>query len=189
MGLFNSIYSNLHNPHMGDDCEFRKDIFELDLDVFNMLRFTEENTENIYKDYPNLLSTNDDKEYPPTGTCIPFEKKMFVTVDGKIMPCERIDHKFYFGYVDKGRIRLDFEQVAQKYNGYLDNLQHDCSACYSKTTCIHCIYQLDDIEKSNTHCPFLMNKAEYQDFCSSCEKYISSHPTDYTLGLERVKVQ
>lgn len=33
----------------------------------------------------------------PTGTCIPLVKRMFVTVTGKILPCERIGQQFALG--------------------------------------------------------------------------------------------
>jgi len=46
---------------------------------------------NMFRDYNYLLNRTDDtRRYVPTGTCYPFSKKVYLTVTGKILPCERI---------------------------------------------------------------------------------------------------
>ena len=37
--------------------------------------------------------------YIPTGTCRPFERKLFLTVRGKILPCEKIGQEHAIGYL------------------------------------------------------------------------------------------
>lgn len=46
---------------------------------------------NRYATYLDLFDTGWEDRYIPTGTCRPFERKLFLTVRGKILPCEKID--------------------------------------------------------------------------------------------------
>ena len=39
----------------------------------------------VYQDYTDLLFDKQSLKYIPTGTCLPFTKKMYVTVNGKIL--------------------------------------------------------------------------------------------------------
>ena len=52
-------------------------------------------------DYNELLykEMTKEEEFLPTGTCIPFSRKLFVTVNGKILPCERIGHNNFLGSI------------------------------------------------------------------------------------------
>jgi uncharacterized protein len=43
---------------------------------------------------------------------------MFVTVNGKILPCERISHKYALGEVTDEGVHLDFTEIAERYNNY-----------------------------------------------------------------------
>jgi uncharacterized protein len=94
----------------------------------------------VYKDYNELLLGKDKpKRIIPTGTCLPFSKKVYVTVNGKILTCERIGHQFALGEVTETEVKLDYEAIAQKYNNYYAKLDRQCKACYNKKACIQCI--------------------------------------------------
>jgi uncharacterized protein len=77
----------------------------------------------VYRDYNELLFEEHKKSNWITGTCMPFSKKMFVTVNGKILPCERIGHQFALGTVDKNGVRIDFEEIVQRYSRYFAKLE------------------------------------------------------------------
>ncbi len=54
----------------------------------------------VYNDYFELMFGKSPKKIP-TGTCIPFGKDLFVTVNGKIFPCEHIGHKHPLGWINE----------------------------------------------------------------------------------------
>ncbi|MFQ7087655.1 MAG: hypothetical protein ACLRTD_24790 [Bacteroides sp.] len=70
---------------------------------------------------------------------------MFVTVTGKILPCERIGQQFALGKVtaDSG-VELDLEAIADKYNTYYAKMENQCSKCYKAESCIQCIFNLNN---------------------------------------------
>jgi len=71
---------------------------------------------NIFSDYRDMLFDREKVGIIPSGTCLPFTKKMFITVNGKILPCERIDHKHFFGVVKDNQVMLDFDEIARSHN-------------------------------------------------------------------------
>ena len=76
-----------------------------------------------YLDYTNLLFERPDITPVPTGTCLPFSRKMFVTVNGKILPCERIGQQFALGIVSEESVNLDLQAIANKYNAYYAKME------------------------------------------------------------------
>ncbi len=91
-------------------------IFMDDLETAQLCTFLHWHSGNVFKSYNDLLFGVEKKKWIPTGTCLPFEKKMFVTVNGKILPCERISHDYALGKVTDTGVILDIEQIADTYN-------------------------------------------------------------------------
>ena len=94
------------------------------------------NTFNTYNElYINRV------DFPlSTGTCLPFSKKMYITVNGKILPCERIGQQFSLGQVYEDRVELNEEYVAEKHNYYISRFAKQCVNCASSKFCMHCVY-------------------------------------------------
>ena len=142
----------------------------------------------VFKDYNELLYGKNEKQHWITGTCPPFSKKMFVTVNGKILPCERIGHQFALGTVDKEGVHLNFEEIAQRYNNYFVKLEKQCKACYNKKTCIQCIFNLPDLEK-NPICHGFMDKKDFEQYQDYIMSFLRQHPEDYYRIMEDVIVE
>ncbi|WP_431426128.1 radical SAM peptide maturase [Bacteroides hominis] len=117
---------------------------------------------NMYEDYNDLLTDDSKRRRMQTGTCIPFSKKMFLTTDGDILPCERISLKYAYGKVTEERIDLDYENIAIVFNGYLSKIKHLCSKCYAAKHCLQCMYQLDLIEKR--YCSSFLTKEGFANY-------------------------
>lgn len=122
-----------------------------------------------------LLHGKRDMVYTPTGTCLPFSRKLFVTVNGKILPCERIGHQYALGHVDEERVRLDFQEIADRYNGYYNMVRDQCHDCYNTQSCQQCLFYLD-IEKENPECKGFMNADEFEKYLSACMSFWRSIP-------------
>lgn len=149
--------SNLHV----DDVEDKKKLFQeqgCKNPIINKITNFFHNTlkQTCFTYYEELLQNNSFSIRTPSGTCFPFQKKLFVTVNGKILPCERIDQRHVLGYATANRIDLDYKKIADKYNHIFNNVVNSCKKCYQNKTCTQCLFQIEDIEKQ-TSCPHLFN--------------------------------
>jgi len=140
-----------------------------------------------YENYNELLYGKPEKNnIYPTGTCLPFSKKVFITVNGKILPCERIGHQFGLGEITNNSINLDFEEIAKKYNQYYAKLDSQCSRCYNSRSCIQCIFNLQDIEKNKSSCNGFMNEEKFQSYRNTQLNFLARHPEAYARIMNDV---
>ena len=141
-----------------------------------------------YHDYTDLLFGRPDTKPIPTGTCLPFSRKMYVTVNGKILPCERIGHPFALGTVSETGVNLDLQAIADKYNAYYAQMEKQCSRCHNTKACIQCIFNLDDLER-NPVCYGFMNKQVFEEYKAAQMDFLRKHPEDYYRIMEEVIVE
>lgn len=142
----------------------------------------------VYKDYNELLYGKPKSDDWITGTCMPFEKKMFVTVNGKILPCERIGHQHALGKVTDQRVVLDFEEIAQKYNNYFAKLVKQCSHCHNTKACVQCIFNLDDLQNRPVCYGFMSDKSMNQ-YTQQVYNFLQKNPQEYYRIMEDVIVE
>lgn len=141
----------------------------------------------VFRNYTDLL-LGKQKKTIPTGTCIPFGRRMFITVNGKIMPCERIGQQFALGQVTaEAGVELDVEMIADKYNVYFAKLENQCSKCYRSESCIQCIFNLQDLEGTPV-CHGFMNEQEFEVYKSGQMDFLRKHPEEYYRIMENVVV-
>ncbi|MCL2246414.1 MAG: radical SAM peptide maturase [Lentimicrobiaceae bacterium] len=142
---------------------------------------------NNFQTY-NDLYVNKDNIPLSTGTCLPFAKKMFITVDGKILPCERIGQQLSLGHVYEDRVELNEEYVADSHNYYVSKYVKQCINCATNMFCVQCIYQIDDICKEDTRCPIFRSKKELEKRNDDIFKFLEKHPQYYRRVLKEVKI-
>lgn len=107
---------------------------------------------NVFYNFHELLFNKKDLGVFPTGSCLPFSKRMFVTVHGKLLQCERIDHEYFLGQVTNHGVELDLDQLTNNYNKDIFKYMHQCVDCIAKERCPVCIYRVDDFHKT-VNCP------------------------------------
>lgn len=142
----------------------------------------------VFNSYKDLLFDRSDEPKLPTGTCTPFGRKVYVTVNGKILPCERIGHQFALGEIDADGIKLDFERIAQRYNSYFKKLIKQCSHCYNRKACIQCIFNLEDLD-GKPICHGFMSAKEFEQYTNNNLQYMQKFPEDYYKVLLDVEVE
>ena len=133
-----------------------------------------------------------DKEkllYHPTGTCVPFSKKMFVTVKGKILQCEKINHEFALGVVTDDQVLLDLDFVVEQHNKYTWKYMRQCEKCSIKYHCTNCVYQIDDIKEENIKCPFIKTQKYIDEQEALALSYLGKHPELYKRILNEVIIR
>lgn len=169
------------------NCEVIEDNYFLEmpsgLQLSNFLYYT---TGNIYYNYNQLLMQKFGNDIISTGTCTPFAKKMFITTDGKILPCERIDHDFEMGYVHDEFVELDYKHIAERYNCYLTKVADQCLCCSANNFCIQCVYHIDDIRNKFSHCHNFCTPEIFKNEKERNFDYLRKHPRYYKRILNEI---
>lgn len=77
-----------------------------------------------------------------SGTCHPFQTRVFISTPGLIFPCEKVDFETPLGYIDSNNtIVIDFESIAKYYNTLYTCLKKFCPSCIHQFNCQHCFVQ------------------------------------------------
>jgi uncharacterized protein len=137
----------------------------------------------VFNKYKDLINCDKKRNSIPTGTCIPFSKKVFITANGKILPCERIGHQFGLGMVDSEKVDLDLEIIADYYNSQLDKIRKKCRSCYANKICGLCIFYMKE-EGEHLKCKGFLNNNEYSKYLSSSYSYLEDNPGVYRQIME-----
>ncbi|MCI1779104.1 MAG: radical SAM peptide maturase [Bacteroidales bacterium] len=165
-----------------------EDLFVKDPQTRELLLFLRLYSGNVFTDYNEFLMDESKTEYTVTGTCIPFSKKMFITVNGKILQCERIDHVFSLGHISDDKVFLDPEEVARRFNSLTAKMRSRCKSCKRRDSCNQCIYYIPDINGSNPQCNGYMDEEDFKRYSSYCMGYLAQHPELYKKLMTEVKM-
>lgn len=141
------------------------------------LHFLLDNTFWSYDDLLKKININHIKRIP-TGTCFPFDKKIFITAKGKILPCERIGHQYSLGNVNKDKINLNLANVAKSYEEYYSKLKKQCEKCYFFEMCLTCIFNIENLE-NNPKCKDFADYDLFQKYLTESVNYFENHPELY----------
>ena len=184
--LFWKTYRNSQESlHQAENYELiEKDMFLHTATYRTLTTFIYNHSGFVYQDYTYLLFDQPKKSLP-TGTCVPFSRRMFITVNGKILPCERIGQHFFLGTVSDSGVHIDPEAIAQRYNNYFAKLESQCSNCYNRSGCIQCIFNLRDINGS-PKCNGFMGRERFLTYKNNQMDFLRNHPEDYYRIMENV---
>jgi uncharacterized protein len=180
----NTYHSLYESPHCN---EIEKDMFIKSDSYRSVTTFLHQYSGFVFKNYNELLFEKDEIHVIPTGTCIPFSKRLFLTVNGKIIPCERIGQQHVLGWVTDNEVLIDFEEVAAKYNRYFNKMTKQCNHCHNKRSCIQCIFNLDDLE-TTCKCYGFMTEKDFEQYVDTQMSFLQKHPEDYYRIMEEIVV-
>jgi uncharacterized protein len=188
MQTYQNSQESLHQSKHYEKIE--KDMFIKSASYQSVSTYLFQYSDFVYKNYNELLLGRDKfKRNIPTGTCLPFSKKVFVTVNGKILACERIGHQFALGEITDAGVNLDFENIAQKYNVYYAKLNKQCAICFNKRTCIQCIYNLPDIDLQKVTCHGFMSKKDFDEYQTEQLSFLARNPEAYHRIMTEITVK
>lgn len=82
-------------------------------------------------------------EYFPSGICLPFTNKIFISADGRLHLCEHIGYGYSLGHIDLDlkEIVSDRNELAANYSGYYSQISAECATCAELIVCDTCIFQ------------------------------------------------
>lgn len=184
---YRNVSSSLRQAH---DCEaLETEMFITAPAISQLAHYIFSETNNVYDTYNDLFLNKSKLAVFPTGTCTPFSKKMFITVNGRIIPCEHIDHDFAVGNIYDKYVDLDSEYVAKKHNSFILKYAKQCSVCALFGRCKQCVYQIDNIRTKEAKClNFCSGNAQV---CNSAEQlaYLRKHPETYQRILNEITIR
>jgi len=156
--------------------------------------FVFQSTNFCFMNYKDLLAPVPKKVIRPypTGTCIPFSQKLFVTAKGDILSCERISQEFVLGHVSLETVSLDFESIAQKYNHWFDLIREQCSRCSLAATCTQCLFFLIHSQQypaKKVVCPLSKNPSLFARSFAESIDYFEKNPSMYDKILKEVHIE
>ena len=141
---------------------------------------------NVYTEYKDLILNPKSTFKRYTSTCYPFSRKMFITVNGKILPCEQIPQEYGFGQVHDDRVELDFEKIANLQNNYISKISKGCDKCLLFDECPICIYQVDKLHLDSGVCAEFCNQQMYDKRVDELMQHLRLHPDYYSKILKQV---
>ncbi len=142
---------------------------------------------NSYKHYTDIIYGKAQTQRKlPTGTCLPFQIKMFITADGQILACERIGLQYVLGTITD-RVNINYNNIAELYTRYFSHIQKQCSNCYSISSCSQCLFQLPLKEDGLHLCPYMHGKKEYQIYLADMFGKLEEMPELFTNINKMIK--
>ncbi len=158
------------------NCEEKKvELEKVDPDMLAFSTFYNSFVKNSYRTYADLFYSIENRFYLPTGTCPPFYKKIFVTVNGKLFPCERIGQQTPLGYLKDGKVELNGAEIQQIYKRLYNRFIKQCKTCYAWKNCQVCAYFIEE-KDGKTICPFYHSKRSISSYFSSVFSRLEEQP-------------
>jgi uncharacterized protein len=186
--MFTSVYESL-NADDADSARIEREMFVKLPGIQQLSTFLQQYGGNVFEDYRHLWEYGDYKKEVPTGTCLPFSKKIFVSSEGKLLPCETISHQFHLGQITADGVELDFAEIAKTYNDYFQKISKLCNHCYSKNSCGACIFNLFVHGDSRPPvCRLYTDAGAFSRYLGGCLDSFEKKPDYYTRILTEVTV-
>lgn len=188
---FYQAYQNVATSiQKANNCEaLKNELFIKSPETSALVNYIYHHTGNVFNDYNDLLLGREGSSFPPSGTCIPFSKKMFITVKGRILQCEKIDHEFALGQITNKKVELNLEQAARQHNKYTFRYMNQCKTCAAKQLCTQCVYQIDDIHDKTSKCYSYYSATQHEKQKEYYMDHLDKHPELYNRILKEVVVR
>lgn len=188
---FNRTYRNYSESiRQASNCEsLKSEMFINNPETNELLYYLYFHSKNVFFNYNDLLTKKSLFLLPMTGTCIPFSKKMFVTVKGRILPCERIGHEFGFGQITDTSVELDLKQIAEQHNRYVFKYKKQCETCGNRHSCSQCVYHLNDIHEEKSKCRSYCTEKQKQIQNERSLRYLAEHPELYKRLMNDIVIR
>lgn len=157
-----------------------------------LTEFIKNNSVNCYISDINELFAKE-KTYLPTGTCLPFWKKLMLTTNNKLALCEKVNyHKLTVGEVDE-TVKIDIHKIVQQYNFYYKNVQKLCLKCYANKSCSVCLFlmrdrNLEKLNEGNFVCEDFCDEKRFGRKLNRVLSFLEKFPKDNFSIIENIVI-
>lgn len=117
----------------------------------------------------------------PTGTCSPFQRKMFLNTAHNLLPCEKVSYKYSMGEVND-HVKIDIPEIARRYNSYYTLFKNVCQDCYVGISCPTCILTIENLDKLDTKeftCPTFQDQIFFKNKLKRVFSFLEKFPNDF----------
>lgn len=109
------------------------------------------------------------------GPCIPGVRKLFVTVEGKFYPCERVSESSTVAQIGDVYSGIDEEKALSVLN--IERISTEkCKRCWAYSYCFLCVAQADDGNE--------MSECKLCKACGKCKMSVEETMKDYVVLRE-----
>lgn len=129
-------------------------------------------TDSLYYNEMSFIHSIEIPEEFPTHTCIPFTKRLFLTVDNKIVPCEKVNRDNPLGEIREGKILLNYEYIADRFNKQTSKYLNLCPNCALQNICNHCAFTSTQYKG----CPEFKTMESLGKICEEIFSYMENNP-------------
>lgn len=178
---FNKMFINrLESLQQAMSCEeVRENYLEISPDRMLMSNFIDAFIGNTYKTLSDLFYNKENLSYMPTSTCPPFYKKLFLTVNGRILPCEKIGQQVSLGWVKDGIVSLNPAEIQDLYESLFNKVSKQCKQCLLWKNCSSCIFFFENNTDKQFHCISFLGKNKADSYFSSYISHLEKEPDMY----------
>lgn len=104
-------------------------------------------TDTLQYNELSFMRSFETNERFPTHSCIPFSKRLFVSFDGRISPCEKVNRDAPLGHIYNGVVDIDFSNIAKNFNTLIGKYKTQCMKCAMVDMCNHCAFTSTTLQK------------------------------------------
>lgn len=177
---FDKIYKNIYESlSLAPNREAVEKSYFMQLPKIKSLAiFANNYSDNHFGSFNSFFHEEKKIKKMTSGTCLPFGKKIFITVNGKLLPCERIGHDNPLGhYNEKAGVCIDTLEISNFYNQFYEKVSGQCSECYLFKTCMKCMYYFNSINKPV--CDDFLDKNGFRNYLKKHIQILEQHPEIY----------
>ena len=169
------FWEMFHNPiesyKEAESCNDIKDFLEKSPETSIANYFIHSYCGLTFQKFSDLFVLEKDKQYIPTGTCTPLKKKLFLTVNGKLLTCERIGQNHVIGEIINGKVNVDFKKISTYYENLFKKIIHLCRYCTIRKGCGFCIFHQETLEEERISCDSFLPESKQTPFFSEHLSY------------------
>lgn len=143
---------------------------------------------NFYKNYTDLFDEINENTYFPSATCKPFERKIFLTISGKILPCEKIGQEHPLGFLKDGKLELPLDEISEYYSKSYEDIIPYCQKCHSKINCSQCFHLMNK-KDGHLYCRNVLTDKELMNRFSEYMSYVEENHKDYYQSISKISIE
>ena len=186
---FNRIYNDIQeNIKQTVFCKHTESILQVEPLTREFNLFTHQLNQFVYSDFNSCFRKNRETEKVPSGTCIPFSRKMYLAVSGKIFPCEKIGQEFKMGKIVGDTVEIDFDEIVDKYNRVYQKIGKTCNACYRKRMCSQCIFHMH-MSNKQIMCNGYLDEKSFVSYLKEMIDRMEIYPSAYKKSMKDVIIR
>lgn len=151
--------------------ELKEQFSSLNVNLLSLLNYYQN---SLFTDYNALLFDVKNRRIP-TGTCLPFQHKIYVSTSGKILPCEKIGSDFVMGQITDQEVVIDYPGIVQYYNDRFKKvISKLCSKC-KNVFCKSCMFTMEEKE-GKLQCGKFLSKDGFNSYLASILNECEENP-------------